>query len=65
MGLTPLIKELNRADCGCQVLGAERKFLMNMNDLKLEVRNFSIGVVSASKRNMDQEYILGVKGAGV
>jgi hypothetical protein len=35
MGRTLIINKLNIADCGSQVLGAERKNLRNMNDLKL------------------------------
>ena len=39
--LTPLINELNRADCGYQVHGTERKIshLLYMDDLKLLGRN--------------------------
>jgi hypothetical protein len=35
MRLIPLINELQIADCGSEVLGAERKIVRNMNDLKL------------------------------
>ena len=41
IALIPLTNELNRADCGYQVLGTERKIshLLYMDDLKLLGRN--------------------------
>jgi len=41
IALIPLTNELNRADCGYQVHGTERKIshLLYMNDLKLLSRN--------------------------
>ena len=41
IALIPLTNELNRADCGYQVHGTERKIshLLYMDDLKLLVRN--------------------------
>ena len=41
IALTPLTNELNRADCGYQVHGTERKIcqLLYMDDLKLLGRN--------------------------
>jgi hypothetical protein len=41
IALIPLTNELNRADCGCQVHGNERKIchLLYMDDLKLLSRN--------------------------
>jgi len=43
IALIPLTNELNRADCGCQVHGTERKIshLLYMDDLKLLGRNGS------------------------
>ena len=41
IALIPLTKELNRADCGYQLHGTERKIshLLHMDDLKLQGRN--------------------------
>ena len=65
IGLIPLTNELNRADCGYQVHGTERKIsdLLYMDDLKLLSRNENeskneIKIVQTISKDMNMNFDL-------